>query len=370
MAITFHNQPPEMAPAGNALSYVFSSNQVAQVNFTYIVEVYVNNIMITRSKVFPSASGRGQIDTHDIVQRSIQQSFISTVATYSHLITAATYVKVYENYGTPPTNQASSNSNTRNVFNGVLPMREWMNTNIVNKFKDKLFFSDNPKREWLVHKDKNYGLCMYTSNEMALEMVLYDITGNVIESYYEQFIDEAPIVGVDPSKFNFTNINEAVMLEVNINQSENAKFKFTSKCDYPITVSWINKYGCCESWAFTHNMDNDTKIESYTHERQQGSWVGNSWVYDANISGVMDYAKVMTDSGTIYTGNMSDEMANWLQRELKESPAVFFCYGDQDLRRVRVVDVSYSEMNSKFDSDLPMVALKFEHQNKRKSINL
>ena len=211
---------------------------------------------------------------------------------------------------------------------------------------------------------------MLTIDEYTVESVLYNASGVLIGMFSEQIGDETPVIGIDPYLFPFENIDDGAMMLVSINQSESARFKFAGKCDFPITVNWINKYGCIESYAFTHYMENETKIETFSYERGMGTWSGASYIYEESISVVLDYAKVMTDSGTIYTGNMTDEMANWLQRELKESPAVFFGYGYQDMQRVNVRDVTYGQMNSRFDSDLPMVALKFEHTNRRRSINL
>jgi hypothetical protein len=52
MAVTIYDEPQLIAPAGNPLVFTFSSNQTAQDNFSFIVELYINSSLHSTHQVF------------------------------------------------------------------------------------------------------------------------------------------------------------------------------------------------------------------------------------------------------------------------------------------------------------------------------
>jgi hypothetical protein len=64
MSVTIERQPDDCQPVFNQLRWIVESNNIAQPNFEYICDVYVNggSTYIARLKRFPDADGYGDFD--------------------------------------------------------------------------------------------------------------------------------------------------------------------------------------------------------------------------------------------------------------------------------------------------------------------
>ena len=58
MALTIHDTPVNYTPSGNPVVWTFSSDQTAQANFSYLVEVYVGGTLRGRQQIF---TGNGNL---------------------------------------------------------------------------------------------------------------------------------------------------------------------------------------------------------------------------------------------------------------------------------------------------------------------
>jgi hypothetical protein len=67
MAITLYDQPQLIAPAGNPLVFTFSSDETAQPNFSFIVQVYINGSLRLTQEVYRQFNTLGRIDVSEAV---------------------------------------------------------------------------------------------------------------------------------------------------------------------------------------------------------------------------------------------------------------------------------------------------------------
>jgi hypothetical protein len=156
---------------------------------------------------------------------------------------------------------------------------------------------------------------------------------------------------------------------VYINSFEVIRYHFVNECFAENnSLVFLNKYGGYDVFALTHSIEKNTSVNTHEFERQFGRWVGNSYEYDAEESGVKVYLKVMEDSGTIHSQSLSEATANWLL-SINESPRVMLWEGGNK-RRINITNSKYSRIQERYSDDLIMISFDFNYNNKRKSINL
>ena len=103
MAITLYDEPQPIAPAGNPLVFTFSSDETAQPNFSFIVEVYINGSLRLTQEVYRQFNTLGRIDVSEAVQSTLSSPLIvdGTLLTFYDSAINDYYIIVYEKYGDP-----------------------------------------------------------------------------------------------------------------------------------------------------------------------------------------------------------------------------------------------------------------------------
>ena len=134
MAITFHTQPQLFTPGSNPVVWTFSSDETAQPNFSYIVEVYVNSILHSTHQVFPQNGIYAKFNASEIARGLLSSPLILDGTLVTLYETAFDYytITVYEQYGTPPAIEASDSSNLQYVFNAALRHQDFVNWDYMN----------------------------------------------------------------------------------------------------------------------------------------------------------------------------------------------------------------------------------------------
>ena len=116
MAITIHDTPQTYTPSDNPVVWTFSSNQTAQNNFAYLVDVYINDTLVAESElIFPEDGIYARFDATNFASNNCDQPSLITGALVGN---ADNYcqvkIRVWEYYGTTPTKQASQT--TSNIY--------------------------------------------------------------------------------------------------------------------------------------------------------------------------------------------------------------------------------------------------------------
>jgi len=125
MAVSISQFPADYTFSDNPLTFVFSSTQTAQANFSFIVETYFNAALVSVDRVFPEVSGYAHIDVSPIVKNLLNKPVINNSIYSESGISADINIKVIENYGTPPVDQADLTSATIPVIKGCLSDMAW-----------------------------------------------------------------------------------------------------------------------------------------------------------------------------------------------------------------------------------------------------
>ena len=134
MAVTIYDEPQLIAPAGNPLVFTFSSDQTAQPNFSFIVELYINSTLRLTQEVFRQFNTLGRIDVSEAVQSTLSSPLVvdGTLLTFYDTAINEYYIIVYEKYGTTPTIQASDTSTTLYGINAALRHQDFIAWDYLN----------------------------------------------------------------------------------------------------------------------------------------------------------------------------------------------------------------------------------------------
>jgi hypothetical protein len=193
MAITLYDEPQLIAPAGNPLVFTFSSDQTAQPNFSYVVELYIDSTLRLTQEVFRQFNTMGRIDVSEAVQSELINMPPTTNIDFDATDAMVTYaIIVFEKYGTTPIIQASVTSTTLKAFNGALEYKNWINWDYTiydpNMTQDAIFLTDFPKsKRALCGMYENFYLGYFEQSGVAicdLNIDLLDISNNTIATGY------------------------------------------------------------------------------------------------------------------------------------------------------------------------------------------
>ncbi|MFN9954132.1 MAG: hypothetical protein ACK55I_13615, partial [bacterium] len=134
MAVTIYDEPQKYSTAGNPLMFTFSSDETAQPNFSFIVEVYVNGSLHSTHQVFRQFNTLSKFDCSGILASTLSSPLIvdGTLTTFYDSAINEYYIIVYEKYGATPTTQASDTSATLYAFNGSLRHPDWIDFDYQN----------------------------------------------------------------------------------------------------------------------------------------------------------------------------------------------------------------------------------------------
>ena len=346
MAITIYDEPQLIAPAGNPLVFTFSSNQTAQPNFSFIVELYVDSQLRLTQEVFRQFNTLGRIDVSEAVQ-SVMSNIIPTTNIENDASTSmVTYaIIVYEKYGSTPTIQASDTSTTLKAINAALEYDKWVNWDYTiydpNLTQDAVFMTYFPtSKRALCGMEENFYLGYLEQTASApviLEVYLEDIQGNTITS------DSISLTSVE---FNILNVGPQVIIANSIITQND----FDDCYRYSVAVSvagvsfvgpfiiymdleckrydtyrlhWLNKFGSFDSFTFSLVSTEAANVQSYGYQRDPGVWDGTSYTYPLYAGQAINFAKTKTETLTLNSDWINQDVQNWLVKSLYDSPVVF-----------------------------------------------
>lgn len=373
MAVTIHQQPQNWSTSDNPLTYVFSSNQTAQAKFSFIVETYFNGGLVDRRKVFPEVSTKAHWDCSEVISQRLTAPKLSTNTFTEAFTSGSIYVKIIENYGIVPENEAQLDSETTKVFKGCLPLSIWEGTDFTNYPLQK-WLSDIPSSELCVLPNQNVFLSMITNGQYEVFVETFDSSGISIQNSSLQDVAGKEIVQLNLNTqnliddFGLTMINVAYFT-VQINTSDVVTVKYIQEfCNQPNYVVWVNKYGAFDQYPILHNESKGGKIKEYSYNRQYGYWFQGSFVYDSTVSGDQNYFKTETQEGTLVTDYLTEIVQNWLT-EIYLSPRVYVFNIANVYRLIKVINSSYDLGKQRFD-ELLNEEIKYRANNDTTSILL
>ena len=366
MAVTIHTSPSDYTPSGNPLTFVFSSNQTAQANFSYLVEIYVDGSLVEQNQIFPESGIYAHFDCSGVAER-----YCNTIEplTATYIYDAANYIDlkcdVTEMYGTPPTAQASADD-TIKTYKGKLTKSNFLSTTM----SDYVFASNSLWLTLFPRDEKRYANLTYPnyytfiSNEEDLQLVLrlYDV-------------DDAQVYAYSPSVATLTEvsefiINNDILLAIGMTQIEIDSISyFTMQMqttagatqselytvyiddrDYSTSAKqlvFMSSIGNLESYTFIKRSKTTSNIKGNEFEQSFGGF-DDSGNYNYTDGGLIDYVKEIQNGIEVQTDWLSEAEQNWLVKELTASSLVYL-YDNGNLIKVKITNTGYEYKTSEND---------------------
>jgi hypothetical protein len=365
MAVTIYDEPQLIAPAGNPLVFTFSSNQTAQPNFSFIVELYIDSTLRLTQEVFRQFNTLGRIDVSEAVQSVIRNPEITTDLEFDATNSMVTYaIIVYEKYGSTPTIQASDTSTTLKAFNGALEYPQWRVWDYEiydpNLTQDAVFLTNFPTTSRaLCGMYENFYLAYFEQSGVVpviLYVELLDIQGNTIASDY---------INITSTDFNILNVGPQVIISNSIitqNDFDDC-YRYSVNVDVsgvsfvgPFVIymdtdckryetyrlHWLNKLGSWDSFTFALVSTESATVQAFDYQRDPGVWDGTSYTYPLYSGQKIHYAKTKSKQLILNSDWISEAVQNWLVDSLFDSPLVYLEQNNStEFEPVKVTNSSY-----------------------------
>lgn len=373
MAITIVNEPEPFWPICNNVVWVFESDETAQPNFSFIVELYFNAVLHSTHEVFPESANVGKFNISTIGRAVITSTYPDAADLAAELNPDVTWsLTIYEKYGTPPIADLGSATNTSgfNFLNGSFRYGEaldyaYEDYDLDTGGKGDLFLTDFPRdRKDMCSYEQHKFLSIINSggDNLTGYVILYDITGTLITSatwtgtlatgLVTPMVCVSPITLVGGTSLVQSDFDDCYYYTIQLKQtatpakdSEIYKIYYDQECSsYPRrSLIWLNKYGAWDSFAFTLLSEDSTDITSNTYNRQSGRWTAGDYIYSLSDGFQMTQSKYMQDKLILNSDWIHEEVQQWLARELYESPRVYLLndFGSSVLEPVNVTNANY-----------------------------
>ncbi len=208
MAVTINSVPQLYTPSDNPVVFTFSSDQTANTNFVYYIEVYVGGILSGNHLVFPENGIYAHYDATDYATVSCGVPYMGLNFHDNASNNTEIYIKVFERYGTPATNHASATSSTITVFKASLSDTDFIDWDYTD-------YAYGLNKKWLTlfpSNSKYYAApteqmwAMFLTNNQAgnfIEIYLYDSNGSIVAS---------DSVAITAYKFTIFNLSQASII--------------------------------------------------------------------------------------------------------------------------------------------------------------
>lgn len=353
MAVTIVQQPQNYSQSGKQMIWTFSSNQTGQSNFSYIVEVYIGGNLVYTGKVFPTTGIYGFFDTSEIAERYVNVPQIATTLVNDAQNYNEIYIIVRENYGTPPTNQASATSSTRDFFKGkskyTFTSSLYYGTNFaefLSDFDSKKLYAFGSQRLSLIANDETPDLKFDFRNLAGTQIKLEtetSVLGNILNVYLT-YSNLSTIFGIG----TFTDVSYVdVYADMVAGDTEFFRIYIDhSFCaSFQNEITFLNFLGGLDVYHFT-------RMKRYTRTTKPNQFKTNEGVLNSNgtfttldTSGQYNYQITQDETVTLQTGWINESDFNVLNDQLLTSPFVLL-----NGKRVAITDATAEEKYRKFDT--------------------
>lgn len=375
MAVTIDAEPQLYTPSDNPITWTWSSDQTAQPNFSYVVELYINAVLDSRHLVFPQRGAFSHFDASERLKAVCPSAQLTSTAIQSASNLSTAYVKVIERYGATPTNQADATSSTVNVYKACLSEQDFVSYDYLTYISN--FFTDFTENYFNFDHDHYLQFISNQTSNLSLQIQRFSVLGVPIG---------LPLLNAIPNTYKITQINlnslfslsgssyiEVSVIETIGSTTIVSPIKYNlltiDDCDNPSHLVWLNKYGAYDNYTFLHNITSKTDIQKLEYQSQFGQWNdSNEFVYSVETSGNKAYVKTMQDKGEIASGWINETLQGFIV-PIYESPYVVVANYLETAYQITIDNSSYGLKQDEYE-ELFNEVLQFSKSNTRKSINL
>lgn len=353
MAVTIVQEPEEYSQSGQPMIFTFSSNQTGQANFSYIVEVYIGGDLVYTAKVLPTTGIYGFFDASEVAERYVNVPPIATTLFDDAENSNTIYVIVRENYGTPPTNQASATTSTWRFYKAKSKYEVDMSlyigdldSKLMTNFESKKLYNFGSQRISAIANDEEPTAYFDFRNSAGAQIKLESLSSvsGFILNFYFTYTNIETIFGVgtftDVVYFDFYlgyGAGNSESIRIYIDHSNCASFNNE--------ITFLNFLGGLDVYHFT-------RMKRYTKITQPNQFKTNQGVLNANgsfttldTSGQYNYQITQEETITLQTGWVSESDFNILNEQLLTSP--FVLYNGQ---RVAITQATAEEKYRQYDT--------------------
>ncbi|MEI7668919.1 MAG: hypothetical protein WCJ33_02420 [Pseudomonadota bacterium] len=357
MAITVITQPQLIAPIYNPLIVTCSSTHVAQPNFKYVFDVYVDyptGVSYKRFKLSARPDGYGMIDVHRVLESYLSYDF--SIAGQSVILNDNSYVnyrvRIGEEYGTTPAVTPNLATITKIAFNGALKTSigsGGVDVNFIDfDFTEYSaasgtlgkFLTSSPRT---IYIDDNQSYALHFMNDAN-----FISTDRVVFKYYEDgfgLISTRNVPLIAGSKFarvlcgtrniritNPSDLTNCVLYTVQIQQvtgatrSELFVFEIKEQCSKAkehFRLHWLNELGGFDSFNFNYTFKRKFNIQKQSFEQMLGRMSSGAFTYSPTQKGKSQFNTVATEKIEITSDWITEEESKWLS-SLVASPQIFW----------------------------------------------
>lgn len=363
MAVTILTEPQNYTPSGNPVVFTFESDQTAQANFSYLVEVYVNATLQGRQQIFPDNGIKARIDLTGYAERFTSAPVMSTAIATDAGNTAKVGITVIERFGDPIADGASVSSNQIAVFKAKLNDVDFIQWNplpyildnstaptggvsFMNTFpveSDEYLCSDSEQIRLMIISDQNADritIELFDSNDASIvsDNVATPAADILIVSVGAQNV----IANTTITQANFDAATYYTVRAIDLGaplSSNSYRITIDRNCnrDTSKRLHFISTRGTMESFTYGLYSNESGSVTTVGYEKEFGNWNGDEFEFNLNNGREIDYRKNLKKELLLRSNWLTEGVQNWLDSETAVSPFVFVEDADDPnlgLRRV------------------------------------
>ena len=375
MAITILATPKAFAPVYNKMEYLISSTNVAQPNFAYLVDIFINGsgtkTVRLRIPVRPSDL-KGKVDVHRVLESALTSDVgnpLGIASAYDASNSSLSYIVSFgEEYGATVTQYPDVEiDSSRKAINASLEKANFINWDVTDYELNgaaKKFLTNMPNNNkvsinshgWLYYKGNNSVINQFyieTFNQSS--SLIGGFITDVNLSGDIQFIPSAPaslnkidnanfVFGVQPIIDTNTAFYHITAISTLGNQlSETKTFVIEENCKYNVnTLIFQNNLGAFDNFTFYLGEESTTAIERKDMKVNVDTVVGNDIVYSMDEREKVTYYTKNTPSLKLMSDWITEEESNWLL-ELMSSPEIYLQNGDELIAVAKIKATNYTK---------------------------
>lgn len=372
MALTIEQTPQLYTPSDNPVTWVFSSDQTAQNNFYFLIEVYIDSVKVEEHKIFPEFENKAHFDASMITERfskitSIQGIGFETDGDNYNSVR----IDVSEYFGEPVSVGDLVSTSDVNVFKARLTKRDFVNYDyndyllldgVVTK---PLTYFPNGEKNYISQGQKAFISVLNSGDFIGTSVRTYDSLGNILNTYNILSSRLDKVLTFDVSMGNLTSVmgvdfTNAVRYDFIVlatgGSTEMIFFDIDDRCNFTNTrLHFLNTLGGFDSFTFNLFDRENFKTESFGYERQYGDFnEAGVYSYGLEEGTNVDYIKRTSRELVLTSDWMNQNVQNWLVSQLYTSPVVYL-ERDGSLFRCKVVNSSFNYKKDKNDMTIQEV---------------
>ncbi len=334
MAITVLQAPESYPSLHDDLWHVVSSSNVAEVNFKYIFDIYVNNVIVARLKLFPDPVEEScAVNVSNIVRNFWTSYFLpnTTQTAFScngNGIGVTYQIKYGEEYGS--TLYANLTTASYTAYNFYPPLfRDW-STSYYAAFTDKWITNRDKTRLEVSYNEKLYITYFNTFPDVPISLKV-SVDGGTVVTGGSSLIGKVGVFDISPIALN-TYLGSTVIpttftkYTVQYNAGEVLTVYNTCSKHEVELIHFLNQLGGYDTKAFRLVNKQEATSERKSYDRPGYEFVNDAvGRADANkrvYSGKQNYSVSQAVTFKLTSDWCSETDYNWL-RELINSPEVY-----------------------------------------------